>query len=37
MLDTGLVAGINLSGGPAAGAELAYAEAQAEVAAELAR
>jgi hypothetical protein len=35
MLDTGLVSGINLSGGPADGHELAYAEALAEVAAEL--
>jgi 5,10-methylenetetrahydrofolate reductase len=37
MLDTGLLCGINLSGGPADGAELAYAEAEAEVAAELKR
>ena len=32
LLDTGLVAGINLSGGPADGGELAYAEALAEAA-----
>jgi 5,10-methylenetetrahydrofolate reductase len=37
MLETGLLAGINLSGGPADGEELAYAEALAEVAAMLAR
>jgi hypothetical protein len=35
MLDTGLVSGINLSGGPADGQELAYAEALAEAAEEL--
>ena len=37
MLDTGLVAGINLSGGPADGQELAYAEALAEAAEALRR
>jgi hypothetical protein len=37
MLDSGLVAGINLSGGPADGQELAYAEALAEAAEELRR
>jgi len=37
MLDTGLVSGINLSGGPADGEELAYAEALAEAAEELRR
>jgi 5,10-methylenetetrahydrofolate reductase len=36
MLDTGLVSGINLSGGPADGGELAYAEALAETADRLA-
>ena len=35
MLDTGLVSGVNLSGGPADGQELAYAEALAEAAEEL--
>lgn len=37
LLDTGLIAGINLSGGPADGGELAYAEALAESTARLAR
>jgi 5,10-methylenetetrahydrofolate reductase len=37
MLDTGLVSGIDLSGGPADGEELAYAEALAEAAAGLRR
>jgi 5,10-methylenetetrahydrofolate reductase len=37
MLDTGLVSGIDLSGGPADGEELAYAEALAEAAEELRR
>jgi hypothetical protein len=37
MLDTGLVSGINLSGGPGDGEELAYAEALAEAAEELRR
>lgn len=37
MLDTGLVSGINLSGGPADGHELAYAEALAEAAEALRR
>jgi hypothetical protein len=37
LLDTGVVAGINLSGGPADGDELAYAEAMAEVAEALRR
>jgi 5,10-methylenetetrahydrofolate reductase len=37
MLDTGLLAGVNLSGGPAAGQELAYAEALAETAEALGR
>ena len=37
MIDTGLVAGINLSGGPADGEELAYAHALAEVVQELRR
>jgi 5,10-methylenetetrahydrofolate reductase len=37
MLDTGLVSGINLSGGPAEGGELAYAEALAEAGDRLAR
>lgn len=37
MLDTGLLSGVNLSGGPAPGHELAYAEALAETAAALAR
>jgi hypothetical protein len=37
LLDTGLLAGVNLSGGPAEGGELAYAEAQAEVAERLRR
>ena len=37
MLDTGLLAGVNLSGGPAPGQELAYAEALAETAEALAR
>ena len=37
LLDTGLVSGINLSGGPGDGSELAYAEALAEAAAGLRR
>jgi 5,10-methylenetetrahydrofolate reductase len=37
MLETGLLAGINLSGGPADGEELAYAEALAEATTMLAR
>ena len=37
LLDTGLIAGINLSGGPADGGELAYAEALAETADRLRR
>jgi 5,10-methylenetetrahydrofolate reductase len=37
LLDTGLVAGINLSGGPADGGELAHAEALAETTQRLAR
>ncbi len=37
MLDTGLLAGVNLSGGPTPGQELAYAEALAETAEALAR
>ncbi len=37
LLETGVLAGINLSGGPAGGHELAYAEALAEVAEALRR
>ena len=35
LLDTGVLAGVDLSGGPGAGDEVAYADAMAEVAAEL--